>query len=211
MTYDYEIFTITNHGMGERLAAVSRAAGARGGTIMVGHGSANSALLRMLAIGDVEKDVLVTLVTADEKDAVYNAITDNSLVHARKHAGISYCIKLGDEPVNTNTQYELITVISNRGYAEDVMAAARKAGARGGTIIHARGTGKPEDGKFFGITIVPEKETVLILAERSNSDAVKDAISTLPCLSTPGIGIMYCTPVSEFRLLGKTVSKDGKK
>lgn len=211
MTHDYEIHTITNHGLGERLAAVSREAGARGGTIMVGLGSASSALLRMLAIGDVEKDVLVTLVTAAEKDAVYNAITGNSLVRSRKHAGISYCIKLGDEPVDTNTHYELITVISNRGYAEDIMTAARKAGARGGTILHARGTGKPEDGKFFGITIVPEKETVLILAERANSAAIKDAISTLPCLSTPGIGILYCTPVSEFRLLGKNAATDGKK
>jgi len=98
MTHDYEIHTITNHGLGERLAAVSREAGARGGTIMVGLGSASSTLLRMLAIGDVEKDVLVTLVTAAEKDAVYNAITGNSLVRSRKHAGISYCIKLGFIP-----------------------------------------------------------------------------------------------------------------
>lgn len=210
MTYDYEIITIVKHGLGEKLAAVSRTAGARGSTIMVGRGSASSAILRMLAIGDAEKDVLVTLVTAKEKDAVYNAITESPL-HSKKHAGISCCIKLGDEPVNTKTSYELITVITNRGYAEDVMEEARKAGARGGTIVHARGTGKPEDGKFFGITIVPEKETILILAERTNAGKIKDAISTLPCLSTPGIGIMYCTPVSEFRLLGKTGTTDGTK
>ncbi len=208
MTYDYEIITIVKHGFGERLASASRTAGARGGTIMVGRGSAGSAFLRMLAIGDIEKDVLITLVTAEEKNAVFHTITENPL-HSRKNAGISFCIKLGDKPVNTKTSHELITVITNRGYAEDVMEEARKAGARGGTIVHARGTGKPEDGKFFGITIVPEKETVLILAERNNAGKIKDAISTLPCLSTPGIGIMYSTPVSDFRLLGKAAPTDG--
>jgi len=210
VTYDYQILTVVNHGTGERLSAAAREAGARGGTIIVGRGSASSAILRLLAIGDVEKDVLITLVTAEEKDAVYQSITESPL-HTKKNAGISFCIQLGEEPVNTQTQHELITVITNRGYAEDVMDAARKAGARGGTIIHARGTGKPDDGKFFGVTIVPEKETVLILAERSNSGSIKDAISTLPCLSTPGIGILYCTPVCDFRILGKNGATDGRK
>lgn len=205
MNFAYAIISIVNHGQGQRLAEVARKAGSNGGTILVGHGSANSALLRMLAIGDVEKDVLIILVTAKEKDVIYHAITNNP-IHHKKHAGISYCIPLGETLVKTDNSHELITVITNRGYAEDIMNQARKAGARGGTILHARGTGKPEDSKFFGITIVPEKETILILAENSNATAIKDAISTLPCLTTPGLGIMYSTPVSDFRLLGKQES-----
>ncbi|HHU36448.1 MAG TPA: transcriptional regulator [Treponema sp.] len=202
MTYAYAIISIIKHGQGQRLAAVARNAGAIGATILVGRGSANSAILRMLAIGDIEKDVLIILVTANEKDAVYRKLTEDPM-HNKKNAGISYCIYLGEKTVKKDNSHELITVITNRGYAEDIMTQARKAGARGGTILHARGTGKPEDGKFFGITIVPEKETILILAEKSNAHAIKDAISTLPCLSTPGLGIMYSTPVSDFRLLGK--------
>ena len=36
-----------------------------------------------------------------------------------------------------NTKYELIIVIANHGYSEDVMDAARAEGAGGGTVIHA--------------------------------------------------------------------------
>ena len=84
------------------------------------------------------------------------------------------------------------------------MDAARKAGANGATILHARGTGKPDDKKFFGITIVPEKEEVLILAELNSSPAIQKAIEALDCLATPGMGIMYTTPVSHFTQLGKS-------
>ena len=65
--------------------------------------------------------------------------------------------------------YKLITVIVNSGYADDVMAVAKKAGASGGTILGARGTGTEEDVKFFGITLVPEKEILLIVSGRGMS------------------------------------------
>jgi nitrogen regulatory protein PII len=83
------------------------------------------------------------------------------------------------------------------------MVAARKAGATGGTVINARGTGKEEDVKFFGITLVPEKEVLLILVDADKADAVLDAVKDVPCLSEPGSGIAYCTGVEDFFRLGK--------
>ena len=65
-------------------------------------------------------------------------------------------------------RHELILTIINRGYADLVMDAAKNAGASGGTIVHARGTGIHEAEKFFGIIVQPEKEIVLILTEREN-------------------------------------------
>ena len=75
-----------------------------------------------------------------------------------------------------NSGHTLLTVIVNHGYADDVMAEARKAGAAGGTILNARGTGKEEDVKFFGITLVPEKEMLLIVAENAKAPAILEAI-----------------------------------
>ena len=57
--------------------------------------------------------------------------------------------------------HDLILTIVERGYADDVMDAAKAAGARGGTILHARGTGSKEAEKFFGIIVQPEKELIL--------------------------------------------------
>jgi nitrogen regulatory protein PII len=202
MNYDWQILTMVDHGMGERLAARTRAAGARGGTILVGRDELPSRILRALALADVERDVLVTLVGDDELDAILGAIRD-APIYKRRNNGLSIAIRTGGKGMIGDSGHVLLTIIVNRGYADDVMSAARKAGATGGTILNARGTGKPDDEKFFGITIVPEKEEVLIVADRSVAKAVEIAILTLPCLSTPGIGIMYSSPVERFIQLGK--------
>ena len=86
-------------------------------------------------------------------------------------------------------------------HTDDAMAAARKAGASGGTAINARGTAREDDEKFFGMHIVPEKELLLIVVDQNNKQAVLDAIRTLDCLSEPGSGIAYSAPVSDFTLL----------
>lgn len=99
--------------------------------------------------------------------------------------------------------YEMINVIVNKGYAEDAMAAARKAGAGGGTIINARGTAKEGDAKFFGMEIVPEKEMLMILVPAEKKDAIIAAIKELPCLSKAGSGIVFCNEAENFTLLGK--------
>ena len=65
--------------------------------------------------------------------------------------------------MDTERKFDLIVTIVNRGFADEVMNAARAAGAHGGTILWARGSGVHETEKFFGISIQPEKELVLIL------------------------------------------------
>lgn len=202
MRYDYQILTIVDHGVGERIADLTREKGARGGTILVGRGELDSRILRALALADVEKDILLTLVTADQIDAILESIQD-APVYRRRKDGMALVVRTGGQTMNNNTEQELISIIVNRGYAEDIMNAARKAGAKGGTIMNARGTGKPDDVKFFGVSLVPEKEQLLILADRADSSAIQEAINALPCLTTPGIGIMYTTPVERFVQLGK--------
>ena len=104
--------------------------------------------------------------------------------------------------METEADHVLITFIMNRGYADDAMIAARKAGARGGTILNARGTGKDEDVKFFGITLVPEKEILLIVVDAALADAVLEAVKEVPCLSEPGCGIAFRISVEDFFQLG---------
>ena len=49
-------------------------------------------------------------------------------------------------------KFELIVCIVNAGFSQNVMDAARAAGARGGTIIRGRGSANPEAEEFFNIT-----------------------------------------------------------
>jgi nitrogen regulatory protein PII len=98
--------------------------------------------------------------------------------------------------------YVLLTAIVNTGCADDAMAEARKAGARGGTILTARGTGTEDDVRFFGITLVPEKEVLLIVAEKDGVEPVLAAIRAVPILREPGSGIVYIQNVEQFIVLG---------
>ena len=99
--------------------------------------------------------------------------------------------------------YEMINIIVNKGYAEDAMAAARKAGAGGGTILSARGTAKEGDEKFFGMEIVPEKEMLIVLVPSDKKAEILDAVKALPCFEKAGSGIVFSSEVESFSVLGK--------
>ena len=93
--------------------------------------------------------------------------------------------------------YEAILVIVNHGYTDLVMAAARAAGAKGGTVLSARGTGNKEMESFFGVTITPDKDMVIILVPKDIRDAVMMAINEGAGMSTKGQGIAFSFPVNE--------------
>ena len=107
----------------------------------------------------------------------------------------------------TNEAYELIFTIVNAGYTDLVMEAAEAEGATGGTVVNGKGTGNEAMEKFFGITIQPEKEIVLILIPRSLKDAVLKAIYRDAGFDTKGQGIAFALPVDEVAGLAKTVKE----
>ena len=95
------------------------------------------------------------------------------------------------------TGKSLIISIVNKGYSEELMNAARSAGASGGTIMHARGTGSAEAEKIFGITIEPEKELVMILTKDESRQDIMKAIYSAAGLATRGKGIAFSLPVDD--------------
>ena len=97
----------------------------------------------------------------------------------------------------SDVKYEMVACIVNAGFADEVMTAAKKAGAMGGTIIHARGTANKEAEAMFNITIQPDKELVLILVPSSIADDVMRAVYNDVGLNSPGQGIAFCLPVTR--------------
>ena len=95
------------------------------------------------------------------------------------------------------TKYEVILCVINAGFSELVMDAAKEVGARGGTVIHARGTANKEAEQFFHITIQPDKEIVLILVQEDIKDKVLHAIYQQAGLKSAGHGIAFSLPVDE--------------
>lgn len=95
------------------------------------------------------------------------------------------------------TNYELIMCIVNTGFTDVVMAAAKEVGARGGTVIHGRGTANKEAEEFFHISIQPDKEVVMILVPSEIKDAVLHAVYQAAGLKTAGQGIAFALPVTN--------------
>ena len=92
-------------------------------------------------------------------------------------------------------RHECIICIVNSGYSETVMEAARKAGAGGGTVLNARGTATKDAEKFFGITVHPEKEIIMILVPKERRDAILHALYRKVGMNTKGQGIAFALPV----------------
>lgn len=95
--------------------------------------------------------------------------------------------------------YKLIAAIVPKGAAGKVMDAAREAGAEGGTILMARGTGVHEARRVFGITVSSERELVLILVEPEKRDAILDAVVRAGRLDEPARGIAFVMAVEEVK------------
>ena len=94
-------------------------------------------------------------------------------------------------------KHEVIFCIVNSGFSEEVMDAARQGGAKGGTVIRARGTAAPEAEKLFNIAIQPEKEIVMILVESKIKNDIMHALYNAVGLNTPGQGIAFSMPVDS--------------
>lgn len=97
----------------------------------------------------------------------------------------------------TTNNHEVIFAIVNSGYAEEVMDVARENGARGGTILNARGLAREDAAAFFGITLHAEKEIVMIVVEKGIRDAILNAIYKQMGMGKKAQGIAFSLPVSD--------------
>lgn len=104
---------------------------------------------------------------------------------------------LGGATPDMNFENELIIVILNEGYSDMVMDAARDAGATGGTVFHAKGTGRTKSEKFFGVSLAEEKDIIYIIAASKKKGAIMKNINKECGADTRACAICFSLPVSE--------------
>ena len=201
---------IVNFGLGSKILKRAKQYNISGGTILLGKGTVNSKILDYLGLSDVRKEIVLMAADKEIAEAALEKLNKDFKLEKPNH-GIAFttsicgiagtrsckCNKKKEERGAENTMYHSITVIVDRGKAEDVIDAATKAGSKGGTIINARGSGIHETSKVFAIEIEPEKEIVLII---SKSDKTEDIISSIKEeleIEKPGNGIIFVQNISE--------------
>ena len=91
-----------------------------------------------------------------------------------------------------NYDYELIVAISNEGSTDMVMNAARAAGARGGTVLHGKGTGSKGAPKFYNISIAGQKAGIMrAILEKAGPDSKAGSIVfSIPTTEVAGFGVL---------------------
>lgn len=204
------ICVIVNLGMGKKVVKIAKHHGALGGTITLGKGTVNNKVLEFIGISDIRKEIVYML--ADAKTA-HDVLTflNRELEFDRPNHGIAFttgvCSVIGtraykcEENMNgkgaDNIMYNAITVIVEKGRAEDVIDAASRAGSKGGTIINARGSGIHETSHLFAFDIEPEKEIVIILSEVDKTEGITSSIRNALQIDEPGKGIIFIQDVKK--------------
>lgn len=185
--------------------------------IMLAHGTATSTVLNAFGLENAEKAVALTVVT----DSVWKSVKKGLERRIRidiPGTGIAFLVPISsiggrrelafftdeldytrseEESELKGTKQELLIVIGNRGYSEQIMDAAREAGATGGTVIHANGTGMKRAEKFFGISLSSERELILIVSATAKKNAIMQSIMKKAGLETDAKAIVFSLPVTD--------------
>ena len=186
------------------------------GVLALGRGLASSEVLDYLGLEDAVKAVAVSVVT----DSVWAAMKKGLEQELRidiPGSGIVFTVPMGsiggkrqllfltagqnyekgEESVLKGTDHELVIVITNQGYTELVMDAARDAGAAGGTMLHARGVGMKYAEKFLGVSLVAEKELILIVVKTEKKNEIMKAVMDEAGLESRARSVVFSLPVTS--------------
>jgi nitrogen regulatory protein PII len=183
------------------------------GIILLGKGTVKSPTLNLFGIKSQKKEIVNILIEKEKAMEVLDFFTKELQLYAPGH-GIIFTMpvtvasqiihnKQGTwnrvQGMEEESMFKKLTVVVNRGMANDVMDIARKLGVKGGTILHGRGTGSNFATKLLGMEIEPEKELVIILMPSELIDKVVNHLFQELHMDLPGNGILFVEPVLDVR------------
>ena len=192
---------------------------------MLGHGTATAQHLLLSGLSPSEKAIIGTIadprnthkLMRETKRSMYIDIPGNGIIMsvpiksiggARTLAGFTEHQTAGEGRPDLTVDHELIYIILNEGHSEEVMEAAWPAGATGGTVIPAKGTGMQFAKKFMGLTLANEKEVVLIVARAADKANIMRAVIEKAGPDTPAGAICFSLPVTHIAGLRKIEQED---
>jgi len=213
------LYIIINHNLKNKILHKTKEVRIHGGTIFYGLGTVRNPILNFLELYDEHKEIIIM---GGEQSTISKAIIHLNKVfkfHKANHGimfRINSCKMLGSRfndcsertlEKEQEIMYHIITTIVDKGKGEDVINASKLAGAAGGTIINARGSGVNETSKVFNMEIEPEKEIVMILTKRNETDEIVTSIRKELNIDEPGQGIIFVQEAAEVHGLFQKAKK----
>lgn len=220
----YQLMAVVDRETEPRLEAIFQSAGTAVGLSQPASGTAGSEVLARFGLADTEKRIVMTIAGRSQQRMIFQMarkllyldIPGNGILAAipvKAVAGQQTLSFLTDSEItggvpSMDFEYELIVVVLNAGYADMVMDAAREAGAGGGTVLHAKGTGSTRSEKFFSVRFADEKDMIYIVAHKSEKAAIMKAVSQKAGPSTEARGICFSLPISDVMGLRSRVTDE---
>ncbi len=207
---------ILSENQSHKCIRLAREKNIRGGMVTIGKGTVKSTVLNLLGIKSNKKEILNFLLKNEQAKEILDYF-EKELQLKKPGYGIAYTTSVADvagfwsreadekqivaaeRGEEEKSMYKKLTIIVDRGMADDVMDIALAAGVRGGTILHGRGACADIATKLFGCEIEPEKELVMILTHDELIDKVVEALVRELDLDKPGKGVLYVEPILETR------------
>ncbi len=201
---------IVDRGFGSKVCRLLDRQGMALQYVTLAHGTAHSVYIDYLGLAEPEKEIVLTLTCRSATAEIFEALREKLDLDV-PGKGIAFALPLSaitqtalqkaptekeEFPVNDTAPYELIAAVCDAGQAETAVAAARTAGARGGTILGARSMCPEDVKKILGFTVQPEREIVLLLTQRDQKPAIMQAISD--CIrQQSGEAVAFSLPVTD--------------
>ena len=203
----------------EKATALLRSCGIPIQYILHGRGTAPSEIMDLLGLGSAEKTVVLCFLPKSTAGQALALLKDGLEELERKSRGIVLTLPLNglnklllrmmgdmdertlqtldgkEEPIMSDRKFSLITAIVNQGYSDDVMNAARSAGARGGTVIHSRRIAEEIATERMGLGVQEERELILIAAADEDKVKIMQAIGEACGIHTEAKGMVLSLPI----------------
>lgn len=223
----YYVITVTERDRRDEVEDIYNSAGTSLTLTMLGRGTAKVEHLSLHGLQATEKAVMSTVASAEQvkqiirtlKLKMFIDIPGNGIVMSvplkSVGGGKTLAYLTDNKPVsggkpNMEFTHEVIYVIYNEGYADDVMAAARAGGATGGTIINAKGSGAVPSEKFMGISLAKEKEVLITVDSADRKADIMRAIMEKAGPESKCGAICFSMPVSQVAGIRRVVDEDEK-
>lgn len=208
------LVVIVEHNKASKVLHLADEKGVTASVAMLGRGTASRTIFDYLGLNDKKKAVLMLFGKTEEITDLADYLVEKLEMDKPNH-GIAYIESAfnvfgtednanGSENIKRGeNMYNAIYTIVEKGNADDVIEAAQKGGSRGGTVIHARGSGSEEARKVFNMLIEPEKEIVLIISEEAKTKDIVESIRKETQIEEEGKGIIFVTNVEQTYGLAK--------
>lgn len=185
-------------------------------------GTAKSEILDICGLDSLERSMIIGILSRENKERLFKSF-ERQLFMTHCGTGVAWTLSLnsaqsfllhrmqqenitqpqkengreGEAAMEHGQEYSMLVITCKPSFSEKVMDTARKAGARGGTILKARQEGSNGPTQYLGISLQEQREIIISLIPNEIRKNVMEAVSSSYGIHTEAASVIVSLPVDE--------------